>query len=125
MTLLLLQLINMHKLIHLVYSHIVRHSVHLLQAIETIQMLVLLVEQLMLIVTTHWELIQLVGSHASQLMSPWLLVLHSVHVLLQKHLVTWVDYVSVIDYSAVLVFLLSRKSILLRNWNSRFCLVLL
>ena len=96
----------MHILIHLVYSHIVRHSIYLLQAVKSVKMLILLVEQLVLVVTTHWKLIELVGSHSTKLMSPWLLILDSIHVLLHKHLVIGVDYVSVIDYSAILVFLL-------------------
>jgi hypothetical protein len=115
----------MHILIHLVYSHIVGHSIYLLQAVESVKMWVLLVEQLVLVVTTHWKLIQLVGVHSTQLMSPWLLVLDSIYVLLHKHLVIGVDYVSVIDYSAILVFLLSRKSILLRSRNGSFRLGLL
>ena len=107
LALLLLQLIDVHKLVHLVYSDVIGHPVNLLQAVEAIHVLVLLVEQLMLIITTHWELIQLVGSHASQLVSPWLLVLYSVHVLLHKHLVVRVYYIPVIYHGTVLVFLLS------------------
>jgi hypothetical protein len=69
-------------------------------------MLILLVEQLVLVVTTHWELIELVSVHYTKLMSPWLLVFDSIPVLLSNHFVSRVDYVSVIDYSAIMVLLL-------------------
>jgi hypothetical protein len=88
-------------------------------------MLVLLVEQLLLIITTHWILIQLVWTHTSQLMPPWLLVLYSIHVLLHEHLAIRVYHVSIIDYTAILVFFLSRKTILLWNLIVSFHLVLL
>ena len=44
LTLLLLELIHMHILIHLVHSHIVWHSIYLLQAVESVKMLILLIE---------------------------------------------------------------------------------
>ena len=115
----------MHVLIHLVYSHIVRHSINLLQTVKSVKMLILLVEQLMLVVSTHWELIELVGIYSTHLVSPWLLVWDSIHVLLHVHLVVRVYHVSVVDNSAILVFLLDFNNIVLRSWYGCFWLVLL
>ena len=115
----------MHVLIHLVYSHIVRHSINLLQTVKSVKMLILLVEQLMLVVSTHWELIELVRIHSTHLVSPWLLVWDSIHVLLHVHLVVRVYHVSVVDNSAILVFLLDFNNIVLRSRNGCLWLVLL
>lgn len=115
----------MHVLIHLVYSHIVRHSINLLQTVKSVKMLILLVEQLMLVVSTHWELIELVGIYSTHLVSPWLLVWDSIHVLLHVHLVVRVYHVSVVDNSAILVFLLDFNNIVLRSRYGCLWLVLL
>jgi hypothetical protein len=105
----------MDVLIHWIHSHIVRHSIYLLKTVKSVKMLILLVEQLVLVVPAHWELVELVGSHASYLVSPWMLGWDSIHVLLHEHLVVWVYHVSVIDNSAILVFFMGFENFVLRS----------